>query len=55
MTGMGTAVAPLVVCIAGALLFALSSNGKLARMGEIGFFVGLFWLVYLLAGRVLRF
>jgi hypothetical protein len=52
---MATIVAPLVVCIAGALLFALSSNGKLARMGELAFFCGLFWVVYLLSGRALHF
>ena len=49
MTSMATAVMPLVVLVAGALLFALSSNPKLAKMGEYAYFVGLLWLVYLLA------
>jgi hypothetical protein len=46
---MATAVTPLVVTVTGALLFALSANPKIARMGELGFFVGLFWLVSLFA------
>jgi hypothetical protein len=52
---MATAALPLVVCVGGALLYALSSNGKLARMGELAFFCGLFWLVYALSGRTLKF
>jgi hypothetical protein len=51
---MATAALPLVVLIAGALLFALSSNGKVARMGELAFFVGLFWLVGVLASTKLH-
>jgi hypothetical protein len=52
---MATVVAPLVVCVAGALLFALSANPKLARMGELAFFVGLFWLVYWVGGKAIHF
>ncbi len=52
---MATIAAPLLVCIVGALAFALSSNGKIARMGEIAFAVGLLWLVYQLGGRALHF
>jgi Na+/phosphate symporter len=52
---MATVAAPLVICVAGALLFALASNPKLARMGELAFFCGLFWLTYALTGRVLHF
>jgi hypothetical protein len=52
---MATVAAPLVVLIAGALLFALSSNGKVAKMGEYAYFVGLLWLVYLLAGSHVHF
>jgi hypothetical protein len=52
---MATIAAPLVVAVVGALIFALSANGKIARMGEIAFAVGLFWLVYQLSGRALHF
>ncbi|HZU83828.1 MAG TPA: hypothetical protein VE987_12965 [Polyangiaceae bacterium] len=52
---LGAAVLPLVVAVAGALLYALASNPKLARMGEILFFCGAFWLVYLLGGKAVRF
>lgn len=42
---MVTAALPLIVLVAGALLFALSTNPKVSKMGEYAFFVGLFWLV----------
>jgi hypothetical protein len=51
---MAIAALPLVVLIAGALLFALSSNPKLAKMGEYAYFVGLFWLIGMLAGTKLH-
>lgn len=38
-------LSPLVVCIVGLLMYALASNPKLVRIGEIMFAVGLFWLV----------
>ncbi len=41
---------PLVVAVVGLLMFAYAPNGKANRAGEIAYFVGLFWLVYLLAG-----
>lgn len=46
---MATIGVPLLVCIVGALLVAFVPKG--ARLGEIAFFVGLFWLVYLLSGK----
>jgi hypothetical protein len=52
---MATIAYPLIVAVAGALAFAFSSNGKIARMGEIALFVGLLWTVYLLAGHQLHF
>lgn len=51
---MIAAVVPLLITITGALLSALSTNAKLAKMGEQGFFVGLFWLVFLFAGGQLH-
>ena len=32
---------PLLVALIGALVYALSTNGKVAEMGRIGFFCGL--------------
>jgi hypothetical protein len=54
---MATIAAPLVVALAGVLAFALSTNGKIVRIGEIAFFVGLLWLVWALtaSGRALHF
>jgi hypothetical protein len=51
---MATAVLPLVVLVAGALLFALSANPKLSEMGKWAFIVGLFWLVGTLASAKLH-
>lgn len=44
-----TILVPLLVFVVGALVYALASNGKVARLGEIAAFVGLFWLVGVLA------
>jgi hypothetical protein len=51
---MTIAIWPLIVAVVGALLYALSSNGKVARIGEIMLFVGLLWMVYALGGKVLH-
>lgn len=32
----------LLVCIVGAFVYALATNGKVSEMGRIAFFVGLF-------------
>jgi len=36
----------LIVCIIGALVYALAANPKAAELGRIAYFVGLLWLVY---------
>jgi hypothetical protein len=46
---------PLLVCILGALVYALASNPKASEMGRIAYFVGLLWTVYDIATRVVRF
>ena len=51
---MAQMLVPLLVAVVGALVYALSSNGKLAEMGRILFLVGVLWLVYLFAGRTVR-
>jgi Na+/phosphate symporter len=45
---------PLLVLVVGALAYALSANGKVAELGRIAFFVGLFWLVYSLSSTHLH-
>lgn len=47
-----TALVPILIALVGALVYALSSNGKLVELGRIAFFVGLFWTVYSFAGAV---
>lgn len=52
---MMTAAAPLIVLVLGTLVYALSGNPKVSKMGEYAYFVGLFWLVYLFAGAHVHF
>ncbi len=52
---MATIGVPLVVAIVGALMYALATNSKVVRMGEISFFVGMLWLVHELSGHALHF
>jgi hypothetical protein len=47
---MITIVLPLLVACAGALVYALSANGKLVELARILFFVGALWTVYLVSG-----
>ena len=49
-----TILVPLLVFVIGVLVYALSANGKVARIGEIATFCGLFWLVAVLARDILR-
>ena len=44
---MATIVFPLLVAVAGALLYALPANATLRDMGRIAFAVGLLWTVYI--------
>ena len=48
------AIAALVVCIIGALVYAFATNPKVNLMGLISFAVGLFWFVYMLNGKSVR-
>lgn len=43
-------VLPLLVCIAGALIYAFAASQKLANIGLVLFAVGAYWTVYLLTG-----
>lgn len=44
-TNVVTILVSAAVCVVGALMYALASNGKVQEMGRLAFFVGLFWLV----------
>ena len=52
---MNSLVLPMALSIAGALVYVLATNAKLVEIGRIVFFCAFFWLVYSLAGLVLRF
>ena len=45
---------PLLVCSVGVLVYALSSNGKVAEMGRMAYGCGLLVTLFELAGHVLR-
>jgi Na+/phosphate symporter len=47
-----TIYASLLVALAGVLLFALSTNGKVSELGRIAFFSGLLVFLLQLAPRV---
>lgn len=47
-------VFPLVLLIVGLLTYVLATNAKASEIGRLVFFVGLFWLVYLLLGHTIR-
>jgi hypothetical protein len=48
---MVTIVWPLLVTVAGALVYALTVNPKLNEMGRLLFAVGALWTTYLLCGK----
>jgi hypothetical protein len=47
-------IVPFLVLVLGALVYGLSGNPKVSEMGRISFFCGLFWLVQMFAGHVVR-
>ena len=51
---MTIALLPLLVCALGLVVYALSSNPKVAEAGRIAYFVGLFWIVELFANHIVR-
>jgi len=50
-----TIFVPLLVCIIGALVYALAANGKLARLGEIAYGNGLLVTLLEVAQHMVRF
>lgn len=52
---MGVAVVPLLMAVAGLLMWALSSNAKVSRAGEIRFFCGSLALALSLASKQIHF
>lgn len=51
---LASLVAPLLFALVGVLMYALASNAKLAEIGRLVFFVGIFWVTYALLGRVVH-
>jgi Na+/phosphate symporter len=51
---MALAWIALVVCIVGALVYALASNAKAAELGRIAYFVGLFVTIWHLGTALVR-
>ena len=51
---MVVAIAPIVILLAGLLMWLLSSNPKVQRMGEILFFCGCFVLTWVLSSKTLH-
>jgi sugar/nucleoside kinase (ribokinase family) len=45
------AVIPLLVAVAGALVYALAANPKLAEMGRLAFACGVLALMFALSGK----
>lgn len=52
---IATMAVPLVVCVVGILMFALSNNPKISEMGKIAFFVGLFFVVWIVSREAVHF
>lgn len=48
------AFVPVLVFLAGLLMFILSANPKVVRIGEILLFVGAFFTVWALSGHTVR-
>ncbi len=47
-----TALVPVLALVAGALMYALSTNAKLAELGRVLFAAGAFALCFAFAGKV---
>jgi hypothetical protein len=50
---MLTITIPAFVCLAGLLVYGFAANPKLQEVGRIAYQVGLFFVVWTLAGRKL--
>lgn len=46
---------PLLIALIGLVVFALSSNAKVSEIGKWMFIVGLFWVVFALTGKSVKF
>ncbi len=45
---------PMIIALLGLLLYVLASNGKVAEIGRILFFVGMLWTVSTLTGKTVK-
>lgn len=50
---MLVALVPLLVAVIGALAYGLA-EGKTSELGRLAYVVGLFWLVWTMAGKALH-
>jgi len=48
------AAVPVIVCILGVLVYALSANPKSSEMGRLAFFAGLFVALLVVAEHIVR-
>lgn len=52
---IGSVLVPFLVCVAGALIYALASSPKLAALGKDAFWCGLLVTLYVVANHKLSF
>ena len=52
---IGSVLVPFIVCVIGALVYALSNNGKVAALGKDAFWCGLLVTLYVVSGHKLSF
>ena len=52
---MFVAIIPLLVCIVGLLMYALSANTKVAEIGRIMFWTGLLVTLFVSSGKTVKF
>ncbi len=50
-----TILLPLLVCIIGALVYALAASQKLANLGALSFFAGLLVTLFQVSSHVIHF
>lgn len=48
------AIIPVLVALAGLLLYLMAAREKIVEIGRIIFFVGVLWMVYTLATKTVR-
>jgi hypothetical protein len=49
---MATTIVPFLIMIVGAGVYAVSTNGKVQELGRGAYWIGLFWVLYAIHGKV---